>query len=185
MPMIPDEDWGKIQREIERLQGRAQVADFVEPILNNPMLSDRAKALIKEQYPNVQITDYELKQHFQKQIDDLKKEREDKEKAKAEEEERAGWEASKQKVKKEYGLTDDGVKELEDFMVKKKIGDYESAAEYYATKNPKQSDAHHSDGLWHIPKDGSEELAKDPEGYARNEFLKAIYSDQERERGGR
>ena len=89
-------------------------------------------------------------------------------------------------MQREFGFTEDGMKDLEKFMLDKNIGDYEVAATYHASKNPKQSEANYSDGLWnHAKQDGFAEVAKDPEGWARNELLGAMRRDQERTRGGR
>ena len=46
--------------EFARLSSRAQVADFVEGIYNDPQLNREAKALIKKKYPQITIPDYDL-----------------------------------------------------------------------------------------------------------------------------
>lgn len=172
--------------EYERLLGSDQIAEIGKGLLRNPDVSDEFKAIIKRAHPQVEIPDWEIKQNVKQQIDALKKEREDEKTAAKEAEERNKWHAAKAKVQQEYGLTEDGVKDLEKFMVENEIGNYEKAAEYRLLKNPKQSEANQSDGFWHHEKEpGYEELSKDPEKYAYDQFLAAIRADQARERGGR
>ena len=179
MPDITDDEYN-------RLLGRAQIADFIEPIYNDPQLGRDARALIKKKYPHVQIPDYDLETRFNQRFDDEKRQREEAEQKKRDSEQQEEFKKTRSKVQKEYGFTEDGMKELEDFMVQHNVGDYEVAASYRASKNPKQSDANHSDGLWnHQKQDGFADIAKDPEGWARNEILGSIYKDQERNRGGR
>lgn len=186
MPEIPDDEWARIQAEFQRLQQRAQVADFIEPIYNDPLLTKEAKALIKKKYPNVQIADYDLEQKFDTKIDELRKQHEDAEKARAEAEKQQQWQSERSKIKQDYGFTDEGMQDLEKFMVEKNIGNYEVAASYQASKNPRQSDANQHDGRWNYTKsDGFADIAKDPEGWAENEILGALRRDQERARGGR
>ena len=173
-------------QEYEFLQGRRQVADFVESIYNDPQLNKEAKALIKKKYPQIQIPDYDIEERINQRFDNEKKERDSAEKAKRDAEQQQEFHKTRTQIQKEYGFTDDGMKELEDFMVKRNIGDYEVAASYQASKNPRQSDANHSDGFWHHQnQDNFAEIAKDPEGWARNEILGALRNDQERARGGR
>ena len=172
--------------EYNFLQGRRQIADFIEPIYNDPLLNREAKALIKKKYPQAQIADYDLEEKFNQRLDAEKKEREDAEKAKLEAEQQQKFQTIRSQVQKDYGFTEDGMKELEKFMWDKNIGDYEVAATYHAAKNPRQSETAHGDGFWHHQKqDGFAKIAEDPEGWARNEILGALRNDQERARGGR
>lgn len=172
--------------EYNFLQGRRQVADFVESIYNDPQLGKEAKALIKRKYPQVQIPDYDIEERVTQKIDEDRKTREAERKAVKEAEEEKTFKATRSKVQQDYGFTDDAMKDLEKFMVDKGVGDYEVAASYQASKNPKQSEAVYSDGLWnHQKQEGFEQIAKDPEGWARNELLGAMRRDQEKMRGGR
>lgn len=170
--------------EYNFLQGRKQVADFVESIYNDPALSKEAKALIKKKYPQVQIPDYDIEEKITSRLDEDRKQREEEKRAAKEAEEEKRFSETRTKVQKEYGYTDDGMKDLEKMMLERNIGDYEVAATYHAAKNPKQSDANQHDGRWHYQKqDNFAEIAKDPEAWAENEILGALRRDQERTKG--
>lgn len=167
--------------EFAFLQGRRQVADFVEGIYNDPQLTREAKALIKKKYPNLQIPDYDVEARVEER---LTKDREEREKEKREEQERAA-QTSFQNLRKQtqdkYGFTDEAMTELEKLMVERNVGDYEVAASYMAAQNPKPSEATFSDGRWnHTKAPGFAEIAKDPENWARSEILTALHIDQER-----
>lgn len=181
------DDFVQVPRgEYERLLGSDQIAEIGKGILNDPNYSDEFKSLLKRKHPQLQIPDWEIKQNVNQQIADLKKQLEDEKKAAANAKENDKWNSAKAKVQQEYGYTEEGIKDLEKFMIENEIGSYASAAEFHAMKNPKQSEAQHSDGFWHHEKEpGYEELSKDPENYAYNQFLTAIRADQARERGGR
>lgn len=172
--------------EYNRLLGRAQVADFSEGLYNDPKFASQLKAIIKEKYPHIQIPDYDIEQRVTARLDAEKKERLEAEKAKREAEDQERFKRTRSQVQKDYGFTDDAMKDLEKFMVERNIGDYEVAAEYHAIKHPKQSEANQSDGLWHHQQqEGFAEVAKDPEGWARKEILSALRKEEERQRGGR
>jgi hypothetical protein len=176
MPEVADDEY-------TRLLGKAQVADLAESLFNDPALGKHAKALVKAKYPQLQIPDYDLEQRFNARLDHEKKEREDAERAKREAEEETQWKQNRARVQKEYGFTDDGMKDLESFMREKSVGDYDVAATYRAAKNPKQSETHYSNGLWeHSKQEGFAEISKDPEGWARNEILGALRRDEERQK---
>ena len=171
--------------EYNFLQSRRQVADFVESIYNDPALSKEAKALIKKKYPQVQIPDLDIEERLTQRLDEDRKQREEEKRAAREAEEEKRFNETRARVQKEYGYTEDGMKELEKMMLERNIGDYEVAATYHATKNPKTSDATQHDGLWHHQKqDNFADIAKDPEGWARNEIFGALVKDQQRVRGG-
>ena len=69
---IPDEEY-------TFLQGRRQIADFVESIYNDPQLTKEAKALIKKKYPKWQIPDYDIEERLEQRLAAEKKERDDRE----------------------------------------------------------------------------------------------------------
>ena len=172
-------------REYMFLQGRRQVADFVESIYNDPQLGKEARSLIKRKYPQIQIPDFDIEQRLSQRLDADKEERTKAENEKREADVQKEIKQSRDRVQKEYGFTDDGMKELEDFMVKKNVGDYEVAATYHASKNPKQSDATQHDGLWnHQKAKNFADVSADPEGWARGEILNAIRKDEAARRGG-
>lgn len=169
--------------EYSFLQQRRQVADFVESIYNDPQLSKEAKALIKKKYPNLQIPDFDIETKVDARFAERdRRESEEREAARREREE-AAYKTSRQKTQQEYGFTDDAMKELEDFMIERNIGDYEVAATYKAAKMPKTTDPTqaYDDQRWnHAQKDGFAEVAKDPEGWARKEILGAIFRDEQK-----
>jgi hypothetical protein len=170
--------------EYNFLQGRKQVADFVESIYNDPALSKDAKALIKRKYPQVQIPDHDLEERFNQRLDEDRKQRDEEKRAAREAEEEKRFTETRKQIQQEYGFTEDAMKDLEKFMVEKNVGDYAIAAEYHVMKNPKQSDATQHDGLWHHQRqDNFANIAKDPEGWARDEIYGALIRDQAREKG--
>lgn len=172
--------------EYNFLQGRKQVADFVESIYNDPALSKDAKALIKRKYPQIQIPDLDIEERLTQKIDEDRKQREDEKRTAREADEEKRFTETRSRVQQQYGFTDDGMKDLEKFMVEKGVGDYEVAASYQASKNPKPSEAEYGDGLWnHHKQDSFAEMSKDPEGWARKELISAMRRDEERMRGGR
>jgi hypothetical protein len=167
--------------EYNYLRGRQQVADFVESIYNDPTLNKEAKALIKRKYPDIQIPDYDIEERVNKRFNDEKEEREKERKAVKDAEDDKRYQESRSRVQKEYGFTDDAMKDLEKFMVEKNVGDYDVAATYHATKNPKPSEADTSDGLWHHKDaEGFKDIAADPEGWARKEIIGALRRDEQR-----
>ena len=180
------------KREIEeaeyvRLKGREQVADFVEPIWNNPALSKEAKRLVKKQYPNIEIADLDIEDRLDQRLDAEKKEREEAEKKRKDAEWDKQFKDMRAKTQKEYGFTDEGMEELENFMRERNIGDYEVAASYRASKQPKPSDAADAgrDHFWnHSKQEGFAEISADPEKWGHRELLTAIRKDQDRSKGG-
>jgi hypothetical protein len=170
--------------EYNYLQNKKMTADFVESIYNDPALNKEAKRLIKRKYPNLAIPDYDLEEKVEARLSaaDQKKAQEAAEAAaKAD---RDAWNASRSKVQKEYGFTDEGMKDLEKWMHEKAVADHEVAAEYRAAKNPQTSMPTHDSHFWHHEKSPDfAEIAKDPEAWGRKEILGAIYRDEDRARG--
>lgn len=180
------------KREIEEeeytfLQGRKQVADFVESIYNDPALSKDAKALIKRKYPTLQIPDYDIEERVNARLDADKKDRDDAETKKRQKEEDDRIAGVRKKTQDEYGFTNEGMEKLEKLMVERNIGDYDVAASYMASKEPKTSDAADYDSTrWHHERaPGFADIAKDPEAWGRTEIMSAINRDQQRLRNGR
>lgn len=165
-----------------------QIARFIKPIYESPKTGHKARALIKEFYPDVQIPDYDIEQRLTERIDKEREEREERERKKVEGEQEKNFKEARAKTQKEYGFTDDGMADLEKFMVERNIGDYEVAASYRRSKEPKQSDADFGTGdhFWnHQKQDGFAEIAADPEAWGRKEILGALRRDQQRAREGR
>lgn len=170
--------------EYNFLQGRRQVADFVESIYNDPTLTKEAKRLIKKKYPQIQIPDLDIEDRVDARFNDEKKRRDDEEAATRARREQEDWQSQRSTTQKKYGLTEEGMTDLEKFMVEKNIGDYDVAATYKVQKDPKPSEATFDSYKWnHEKAPGFAEIAKDPEGWGRSEILKAIRTDQERARG--
>ena len=173
--------------EYNFLKGRQQVADFVETIWNDPALSGEAKRLVKKKYPQVQIPDYDIEEKVNARLDADKKEREDADNKRRTDEQDNQFKELRAKTQKEYGFTDEGMADLEKFMMERNIGDYEVAASYRASKQPKQSDADADPGrdhFWnHQQQDGFAEISADPEKWARKEILGAIRRDADKARG--
>jgi hypothetical protein len=180
MPALTDQQYADLMR-------KAQTADFVESIWNNPQFSNDAKALVKKAYPNLEIPGFDQQQYVDKQFADRDhRAAEDAKRAREAEEDRR-WKEERARVQQERGFTDDTMKEIEQAMVERKIGDYEAAADHYAARHPKTSDpADGGDHFWNYQKkEGWGDIAKDPEGWARKEILGAIRSDQARARQDR
>jgi hypothetical protein len=170
--------------EYKYLQDKRMTADFVESIYNDPTLNKEAKRLIKRKYPNLAIPDFDLETKVEQRFsaEDQKKAKEAADAAAAAD--RAAWNASRAKVQKQYGFTDEAMKDLETWMHEKAVADHEVAAEYRAAKNPQTSSPTYDSQFWHHEKaDGFAEIAKDPEAWGRKEILGAIHRDEERARG--
>jgi len=170
--------------EYKYLQDKRMTADFVESIYNDPKFNKQAKALIKEKYPNLSIPDFDLEAKVEQRFsaEDEKKQREATEAAARAD--REAWNASRAKVQKQYGFTDEGMKDLEKWMHEKAVADHEVAAEYRASKNPQMSNPTYDSQFWHHEKAPEfNEIAKDPEAWGRKEILGAIHRDEERARG--
>jgi ATP-dependent exoDNAse (exonuclease V) beta subunit len=176
---ISDEEYGF-------LQNKRVTADFVEGIYNDPQLNKEAKRLIKRKYPNLQIPDYDIEDKLDRRLaaeDEAKRKAEDDARRKKDLDD---WNASRDRVKKDYGFTDEGISDLENWMQEHAVADHEVAASYRAAKNPKTSEPTFDSQYYRFEKaDNFAEIAKDPEAWGRKEILGAIHRDQERARGAR
>jgi len=170
--------------EYNFLQGRRQIADFVESIYNDPTLAKEAKALIKKKYPNIQIPDYDIEQRIEERIEASEKKRQDDEDAKRRSEEDERFSQLRAKTQKDYGFTDEAMNRLEQMMIERNIGDYEAAAMLMATKEPRASEPTFESNRWnHEKQDSFKEVSSDPEGYAQREIMKALHADRVAQRG--
>lgn len=166
--------------EFARLSSRAQVADFVEGIYNDPQLNREAKALIKKKYPQLQIPDYDLMTQVEQRFAQDKQEREEEKRAQREQEEQREYETTRAATQRKYGFTDEAMTDLEQMMVERNIGDYDVAATYRASQSPSPSEGF-DDGRWnHSKQEGFKEIAADPEGWGKMEIMKALHADNER-----
>lgn len=178
---ISDEEW-------DFLQNRRQVADFVESIYNDPALSKDAKRLIKRKYPALQIPDLDIEDKVDARFTAEQQRRDDDEKKKRQQREDEEFKKKRADTQKEYGFTDEAMARLEKLMIERNIGDYDVAASYFASKEPKPSEATYGsgDGFWnHSKSEGFAEIAKDPEGWGRGEIMRALHNEAARARGGR
>lgn len=167
--------------EYNFLQGRRQVADFVEPIYNHPQWGKEAKRLIKQVYPNVKIPDYDIEEQVNARFDAEEKKRTEAAAAETKAAQDRKWRDARAKVIKDYGFTDDGIKRLEQFMVDNEVASYEVAASYMASKEPKTSEAQYAQHYWHHDRQPEwGEMVKDPEGWAFNQFVQAMAKDEQR-----
>lgn len=170
--------------EFAFLQNKRITADFVESIYNDPALTKEAKRLIKKKYPNLAIPDLDIEDRVQQQIDADRKQRKDAEDRAKQAREDEAWRTQRKKVQDEFGFTDEGMKDLEGWMQDKGVGDYEVAAQYRASKNPRTSEPTADTGFWrHEEAPNFKEIASDPEAWGRKEILSAIHKDQESARG--
>jgi hypothetical protein len=166
------------------LNNKRMTADFVESIYNDPQLNKEAKRLIKKKYPNLAIPDYDMEEKIEARfsVEDQRKAKEAADAtAKAD---RDAWNASRAKVKKQYGFTDEAMADLEKWMHEKAVADHEVAAEYRAQKNPQTSSPTYDSQFWrHEEAPDYKEISKDPEAWGRKEILSAIHRDEEHARG--
>jgi hypothetical protein len=174
MPQISDQEY-------QGLLAKAQVADFVQPVYDNPKLSNRAKALLKEQYPHLQIPDFDMRQEMEGRFAAEDKRRADEEEKKKRDEEDAAWRAERKKVQDQYGFSDEKMGQMDKMMYERQIGNYEDAAALTAMREPKVSEPTYDSHFWrHERQDNFAEIAKDPEGWGRAEIMKALQADQRR-----
>lgn len=169
--------------EYNHLVGRKTVADFVEPIYNSKELGPEARALIKKAYPNLQIEGYDLKQELKGEIAQVRQEFHETERQRKDREESEKFQQVRQRTKEQYKLTDEGMKKLEDLMIERNIGDYEAAATYMVSKEPRAIESHGSQHFWnHEKQDGFAEISKDPEKWGFKELMGAAERDSQRAR---
>lgn len=168
------------------LQNKRMTADFVESIYNDPALNKEAKRLIKRKYPNLAIPDYDMEEKI-----DQKFRADEDAKQKAAQDARAkkdadDWKTNRDKVKSDYGFTDEALGDLEKWMHEHAVADHEVAASYRAAKNPRTSEPTYDSQFWrHEQASNFKEIASDPEAWGRKEILGALHRDQERVRTGR
>ena len=174
--------------EYNYLVEQDQVANVANALWNDPELGPQAKALLKKKMPNLQIPDHDIRSEMRREFDARDRKHHEEREAERVAKEDAYWKGERSRIQKEYGYTDDGIKDLEKMMLEKNIGDYEVAATYHAAKNPKPSEptsTGYKDPYYNYGKsDTFKEIAKDPEEWGRNEILKALHNDQSRQKGG-
>lgn len=166
------------------LQNKRLTADFVESIYNDPQLNKEAKRLIKRKYPSLSIPDLDIEDKVEARFSADKEAKAKAEREAAQKRDQDAWDASRAKVKADYGFTDEGLTDLEKWMQEHAVADHEVAASYRASKNPKTSEpADYDRQFWrHEKADNFKEISADPEAWARREILGAINRDAERAR---
>ena len=176
---LTDEQWAYYQSQ----DYKARLAD---DLWNDPQLGREAKALVKKKHPNISIPDYDIEARVEQHLAEDRKQREEAKAKEKEETDRKHFDNLRSETQKKYGITEDGMKDLEKFMVERNIGDYEVAASYKISKEPKQAEANFDTFRWNYDKQpGVSEIAKDPEAWGRGEILRAIQADSDHAKGGR
>lgn len=172
--------------EYSFLQNKRMTADFVESIYNDPQLNKEAKRLIKRKYPNLAIPDFDMEEKIDQKFradEDAKRKAAQEAQAKKDADD---WNASRARVQKQYGFTDEAMKDLETWMHEKAVADHEVAAEHRVRRNPQTSEPTYDSQFWrHSDAPNFKEIAADPEAWGRKEILGAIHRDEERRRSQR
>lgn len=178
MPQLSDEEYRALQND-------KAIADLVKPLYDDPRTSKESKKILKTYYPNLAIPEHDLEEKIDARFAAEEKRRADEKLAEQNREQQEGWKKQRAKAQADYGLSDDEMKDTENWMVKNNTANYEVAAGYRAAKNPKMStptSAYESQYWNHGKSDRFKEVSKDPEEYARREFMQAIERDTARAR---
>jgi Cdc6-like AAA superfamily ATPase len=173
--------------ELAHLANRKMVADFAESVFNDPACSKDLTRIIKRKDPNLAIPDLDIEDKLdarfaaddKRRADEAAAENERKLQAEADK-----WKADRAAVQKEYGFTDEAMSKLDEMMKERLVADYEIAASWMASKEPKTSEVTYDQTRWHHERTpGWQDIAKDPEAWGRNEIMKALNTDAQRQRG--
>ena len=181
MPVtLTDEQAAEVRARLQAAERNKQIADMVNGIYNDPALGVEARNLIKKKYPNLQMPDHDLRTEFNARLDAERKARDDAIKAEKEAEAESNRQTRRKAAQEKYSFTDDGMKQVEDVMVERNIGDYDVAAHYVAAQRPQPTDDTGFDThFWnHGRSEEEKKIAQDPEGWARTEILKAARNEQ-------
>jgi hypothetical protein len=185
MPItLTDEQVAQFRAELEAGRRAKNVEDMVNGIWNDPALTNEAKALFKKKYPDVPIPDYDVERKVEQRFAERDKKEADAKKKEREAAQDEDFKSRRKRTQDDYGFTDDAMGRLEKLMNERGIGDYEVAAEYFAAREPKPSDARDAHGpRWGFQDDKAfDEIAKDPEKWAHSQILQAARTDQQREK---
>jgi ATP-dependent exoDNAse (exonuclease V) beta subunit len=165
--------------EYNHLRTGRQIADLIEPIWNNPELSPDAKRLLKRQYPHIQIPEHDIREEFRAALAEQQKLHDDEKAAAQAQAQQLSWDSDRDETKKKYGFTDEAMKEVEKIMVDKNTANYDVAATYLVATKPKPTESQFDSGRWeHEKQSDFAAIAKDPEGWGRNELMKIVLEDQ-------
>jgi len=179
MPVtLTDEQVLELRQRLGAAETNRQIAEAAAGVWNHPEHGDAAKKIWKTVYPDTSIPDFDLEQRVNARLDKERDEREAERKAARDREQDERISSKRRETQDRYGATDDAMKRLEDLMVERNIGDYEVAAEYMFSREPRMSDgqdAGYDSQFWnHERQDTFKEIAADPEGWGRREILKTL-----------
>lgn len=183
---LTDEQIAELRQRLSQAETNKQIAEAAAGVWNHPEHGERAKALWKQVYPDSQIPEFDLEQRVNARFDKEREERAAAEKAQREREQDERIAAKRKETQENFGFTDDAMTRLEQMMVERNIGDYEVAATYMGSRNPRVSDgtAEYDTGFWnHEKQDTFKEIASDPEAYARREIMKTLREQDRKTRG--
>lgn len=171
---IADHEWEDLQRS-------KVTAAFAEDLFNDPRFNREIKSVIKRKHPNLSIPDFDLENRVTATFAAERKKNEDAETARRQKQQDAQLKKARRETQEKYKFTEEAMADLEKFMLEKNIGDYDVAASYKAAKDPKPIEAQFQQLEWgHGKTDAFKEIAKDPEGWARNELMGSITRDMQR-----
>lgn len=179
---LTDEQVAALRKQLDEGARAKQVSDMVEAIYNDPTLGVEARALIKKKFPDLPIPDYDVEQKVTARLDAERKEREDAAKKQREAEEDERYKSQRKRTQEEYGFTDAAMSEVEKLMTEKNIGDYDVAAQYFASKQPQPTNDRGDQGRYwnHGQGETFKEISADPEEWARKQILQAARNDEQR-----
>jgi hypothetical protein len=167
--------------EYAYLQGRRQIADFVEPIWNDPALSADAKALVKRKYPQAQIPGYDEQQLVRATFAEERKKLDDEKAAQVKATNDEKWKKERAEVQGKYSITEEGMQELEQFMWDNNIGHYEAAAMLKFAREPRPSGATYDTGHWNYTSQPDyEKIVANPEKWGREQLMEVLTKPQEK-----
>lgn len=184
MPLtLTDDQVAALRAERAQWERDKLVREAAEGLWNDPKLSDRAKALWKEKYPETQIQDYDLKTEIFGRLDREKAEAEKARQEQLEAESVARLQAQKAQVKQQYGFTDDAMERMEKEMNERKVYDYEAMAPFFASKQPKPIESYQNSNRWnHDRTEEFKKISADPEDYAFTEIVNTLREQDRRAR---
>ena len=181
----PDGSWTYSHDEHLYTNQQSNTANFAASIFNNPKLKKKAKSLIKEAYPDLQIPDYDLQNQFDAFRNEEAERKAAEQQRQEQEKQEQEFRAQRQAAQDKYGLTEEGMLAVEEHMRKNFIGNYDVAARDFVATKPESSEATYDTQFWHHEKQaGFDDIAKDPEKWGRVELEKAFKNAATRQRGG-
>ena len=179
---LSDDQVRQLQAELAAGRKAKQTEDIVLPLLNG-QYGDEARALLKKAYPDMPMGEYDTKREVFARLDQEKAEREKRERDVEQSTADDRIAAERKATQEEFSYTDEGMKEVEKFMLDNHVANYEVAGEYLASKRPKASDGS-SDVNRHRWNHGRseewKEISKDPEKWMEDNLMAAIQRDMDK-----